>query len=547
MKGIDPSLAEPLNPEENEVHNDAEEEKETVEPRHTAEDEKLGGHPPLSTIFRLSFGPLLSQVTNALFGIITTIWVSKAIGVDGVSAVSTMNAFDGIGRAFGFFLAVAASTQISSLFGRGLSQEAGQLIADLLRMCLVCGAIVPACMLPILKPCARWFGAEEKIVEMGFQYMLPLCACTTTTCMYVATGGFLQGEGRTFLFGMLNISNLCLNMLILDPLFLFPLKMGIVGASLATVISEIIPTVIVLACFYAHKFGVKPTCHQLLTKFSPHSIPSLKVGFSQLISQLSVCIPSVLVRKYVGLTTEKEVDFTNAMAGFNASIRFNNLSMSIFFAITQALSPAASYAYAAKRYRRFLWLCFHSLWINFAWGCLTTIITWAAPREISKIFGNGEGYLYYAERMTRIINSLAPISGFRMNFQSFCQAMQLGGRASILSFLNNFVSITLFTILLYYTDKHDGSRIIWCYPLSYVASVVFSVILLWSPLKKTFKLAKEEGETLNELNEIHDTKEKIKDDPIKLAQMEIVDNVNQDQQFDNKENEEDAEDDPKEV
>lgn len=63
----------------------------------TPEDIKLGGSPPLKTIFKLSVGPLLSQVTNGLYGIIISIWISKTIGEDGLSAVSTMNAFDGIG------------------------------------------------------------------------------------------------------------------------------------------------------------------------------------------------------------------------------------------------------------------------------------------------------------------------------------------------------------------------------------------------------------------------------------------------------------------
>ena len=71
----------------------------------TPEDLRLGGSKPLKTIFKLSIGPLLSQVTNGLYGVITTIWISKACGDDGLSAVSTMNAFDGIGRGFGFFLA----------------------------------------------------------------------------------------------------------------------------------------------------------------------------------------------------------------------------------------------------------------------------------------------------------------------------------------------------------------------------------------------------------------------------------------------------------
>ncbi|OHS99003.1 MatE family protein [Tritrichomonas foetus] len=512
MKNIDESLKEPLNPIDSTIDkaiedissnglqesiNENNDDKDDNKDEHIIKDaknERLGGKPPLKTILSLLLGPVLSQVTNALFGIVTTIWVSKAIGIDGVSSIATMNAFDGIGRAFGFFLAVAASTQISSLFGKGLSDEVGQLISDLLRMCLVFGAIVPAILLPILKPCARWFGAEEKIVQMGFDYMLPLASFSATTCIFVAVGGFLQGEGRTFLFGLMSVGSIVLNMLVLHPLFLLAFKMGINGASYATIISEILPSIIFLGLYYGKKFTVVPKFSQLFKKFGPHSLPSLKVGFSQLIAQLSICIPCVLVRKYVGMTINNEKIFTDAMAGLNSAYRINNLSIAVYMAVAQAFIPAASYAYAAKKYRRFLRLMIHSIWINFAWGCYTMVFTFSIPKQLAKILASGDGYLQWAEPMIRIINSLAPVAGIRMNSQSACQALQLGTRATILSFLNNFVSICLYTLLLYYTDKTDGKRIIWCYPLTYATSIVFSIIMLWKPLSNIIKLAKEEKE-----------------------------------------------------
>lgn len=77
-----------------------EETSSTADKKMSLEDMRLAGYSPLTTIFRLSVGPILSQFTGALYGIITTIWVSKAIGDKGMAAISTMNSFDGIGRAF---------------------------------------------------------------------------------------------------------------------------------------------------------------------------------------------------------------------------------------------------------------------------------------------------------------------------------------------------------------------------------------------------------------------------------------------------------------
>lgn len=482
---------------------------------YTPEDRKLGGHAPLVTLFRLCVGPLLSQVTNALFGIITTIWISKACGTDGLSAVSMMNAFDGIGRSFGFFLAIAASTQISFLFGKGRSSEAGQIIADLIRMSFVCGAFTAAVLIPILRPISVWFGADETIIQLGIKYMLPLNICAFSSCLFIASGGFLQGEGRTFLFGMSNVTCLVLNMAILDPIFLFVFKMGISGASTATIFSELVPMSIIITLFYCHKFGVKPELNQLLKKFSPNTWPALKVGFSSLIAQLSGSIPSIVVRKYMGLAAgNNPEDFANVMAGFNAAIRINNLTFSIFMAISQSFIPAASYAFAAKRYKRFLMLAFHMLWLCSAWGLLTSIMTWSIPRQLAMIFSKEEGYLKYAERMVRYNNALGPIMSVKMVAQSMLQSLQRGPRATILSFFNNFMTIIIFNFVLYYTNKHDGARIIWCYPLAHAAACVISPFFLWGPLKNIYNLMKTEDaeaeyENMNEEVEKEEKEQKI--------------------------------------
>lgn len=476
----------------------------------TPEDRKLGGSKPLLTILKMSVGPLLSQVTNALYGIITTIWISKACGEDGLSAVSMMNAFDGIGRGFGFFLAIAAATQISFLYGKGSSEEAGQIIADLVRMSFVCGAIVAGCLIPILKPITRWFGADDHIIKLGIDYMLPLNICAFNSCLFIAAGGFLQGEGRTFLFGMSNVFCLCLNMAVLDPIFLFVFKMGIKGASIATVFSEFIPGMIILTLFYCHKFGVKPEFNQLCKKFSPNTWPALKVGFSSLIAQLSGCIPSIVVRKYMGLGAGKDPqDFADVMAGFNAAIRLGNLTWSIFGAISQAFIPAASYAYAAKRYHRYLMLTFHMIWLMFVWGTFTMILTWTIPRQLSMMFSKDEHYLKYAERMVAYNNAVGPLLGGKMIAQSILQSLQLGPRATILSFFNNFVFIILFNYVMYYSNKNDGARVIWCYPLSYAASCVLSPFFLFGPLRKIFVNMKEndcEAEFAN-INDVESDKE----------------------------------------
>lgn len=139
----------------------------------TEEDIRLGGSGPLKTICILSTGPLISQITSALYGVINTIWISKALGDSGLTAISTYQNFDTIGRSFASFLQLSATTKIASLFGEGLNSEASQVFTDLLRFSVVCSIITPAVFIPISKICVRWFGADEFITNLGFKYIIP--------------------------------------------------------------------------------------------------------------------------------------------------------------------------------------------------------------------------------------------------------------------------------------------------------------------------------------------------------------------------------------
>lgn len=144
---------------------------------------RLAGRKPLITILHLMVGPVISQVTGALYGILNSIWVSKKLGEQGLSAVATEITLEGIGKAFGFFLMIAGSTKISQLFGRKQFEDATQVACDLIRLTIVCGIIVPVAILPSHNPMCRWFQASEKTTEWGFQYILPLCACSVLTCL----------------------------------------------------------------------------------------------------------------------------------------------------------------------------------------------------------------------------------------------------------------------------------------------------------------------------------------------------------------------------
>ena len=94
------------------------------------------------------------------------------------------------------------------------------------------------------------------------------------------------------------------------------------------------------------KFGVKPKWKMFISKFSPHTFPSLKVGLSQIFANLSQIVPSIVVRKLMGMSFKE--NYNDAMAAFNTVVRFFVLTNSVIIAVTMGFIPSGSYAFGSN-------------------------------------------------------------------------------------------------------------------------------------------------------------------------------------------------------
>jgi Na+-driven multidrug efflux pump len=446
---------------------------------------RFGGERPIKTVLKLSVGPLVAQGAGSLLGIIDTIWVAHALGELALAAISTFSAFDGVGRAFGYWIGTAASAQIGSLFGSNDASKANQVFADMVRISLIFGVIIPIILWPSMPPIVRWFGASEEVVQSGMDYMVPLMICAFGSCLFMCVGGCLQGEGRTYLFAALNAGQLVLNVGIAEPILLLGVKTGISGVGISTAIAEILPALTLVGLFFTGHFTIKPTFKQLFQKFSPLTLPALGVGISQLVANLSQLLPSIVIRKFIGDAAGPE--FNDAMAGYNVMVRLFVFTHSIVIAVTMGYLPAATYALAAKNTQRWLHLSLSCFWVTLAWSVLMMILTWSIPSYLAMMFEDASGYLHWAAPMIRTGNALGFCMHVRLVGGAMLQSLNMGTSSTVLSVVAHFVSLLLFATIFFFTDKHDGVRIMWSYSISYVCGALLAVGMLYIPVRQLWK------------------------------------------------------------
>ena len=450
------------------------------------EDEKirLGGYPPLKTICRLTIGPLLSQVIQSLYGLMNSFWISKTIGEKGMTVMSIIVVVDFINIAFANFFNICMSARISYLFGSKQEINAPQVVVDLHRFCFIIGVLVPAVLLPVSLPLMEWYGADEEIKSMGFDYLLPQLCCCFVNYTYMSMCGLLQAMGHSIIYGVCQVTSAVLNMAVFDPLFLVALKTGMWGASLATVLSNFCPALVIYIMVFSGKFAVKPKFKSYLKKFNPHCFSALRVSLSQLISNLAGSIPVLLLAKYMALSGEAVGKYEVYMAAWNVNDRLYSFTICVCNALNQGFLPAASFAYGSNRMNRLLRLGLFSLFLGSVWSAFCCIIIQCLSREISSIWGSDPDFIEASSEMLRIGFVTCFLNQATYTITACLQAIKMVVLSIVTSVCTYLLPLPIFSSIFYFTDKKNPERLMFSYIVNNIWS--FLVVCVIAAIKLRF-------------------------------------------------------------
>ena len=451
------------------------------------EQKRLGAFPPLRTLGNQTFGPLCSQVVTALYSIVNSFWISHTIGPDGLTATGAVSLLEALNNAFGLYLSACVSSRISYLFGQKRKDECAQVFVDIIRISWIFSICLPIIMLNICKPITKWFGADEHIREMGFQYMIPVSGCTICYEMYQVCCGLLQSEGHSTIYGICQVCSLVMNMACFDPLFLIAFKMPIWGASLASIIASTIPMIILMILIFRGTFAVKPHPRMFCQKFSPETRSALKVGLSSLMELLSANLPDVVIQKYLGESANRIGQYNEVISAWNVLIKLYNFIICVNNALAQGLLPTASYSFGANRLRRVRTLSLHALWIGTLWNAFCEAIILPNGKALAKIWVKEDEFVHWANDFFHHSLYAVFLTMFRFASVTTLQSCKMVLTATIQSICTLLLPIPLFSTILYVTDNSDPARLVYAFIITDCATFVICSIVAIIKLRFLFR------------------------------------------------------------
>jgi Na+-driven multidrug efflux pump len=484
---------------------------------------RLGSRSPARTVMILSVGPLICQMVQALYGVTDTLWVSRTIGPLGVAVYGAVIVIEFIAVSISNYLMAGLSARLSYLFGEGRGHECGQMYVDYLRIALLLGIIVPCCVLPATKPLIKWFGADDHLADMCLQYMFPISVLCFLNFLFTMGCGVLQAEGRALFYSITQIGSLVANMAVFDPLFLVAFKLPMWGASLATIISEGIPGIILTVLICSGKLSLVTNAKMFISKPSRETCEALQLGLSSLAAQLAGTFPILLMQKYVNLAATSIGEYETVIAVWAVTEKLYLLIGGACIGFSFGLLPGAALAYGANRLNRVFWLAVHALWIATALSTALSVILIFAPGTVAKLWSSDPNFIRWCKKMIPIPVYTVPAIGFQYLAPVLLQAMQRVRASVILSTFTMLISVPIFATILYFTGKDDPSRVLWSSAINDGWTIIMGSVFLIKPIKEMLSVPKDEDLVLVEGRNVHALVEgREADDQDKSEMAELV-------------------------
>lgn len=295
---------------------------------------------PKKAIFVTVLPFLISILVGQINMVADVMWCS-GLGSDDVSAIQIVSPIYWVVFDVGLGIGLGANVIISRRIGEGNRAGAQSIISQGTVLAVVIAAVLAPLMYFLIAPMMSWMGAPE-LTEMSESYMLPILACNIFQVLSPTLSGFLRGEGAAKKSNYSLMVGTFAN-IILDPFLIYGLELGVQGAGIATAISFIINTLVMISLYLTGRTTLKMTFKGFRIVVDDMK-EIMYIGFPKMLEMFLMDILDAVNRVFL-----IQCGGVDAVTLFSVPFRLLMLAAMLPNSFALALTPVASANIGAKR------------------------------------------------------------------------------------------------------------------------------------------------------------------------------------------------------
>ena len=446
---------------------------------------ELGTASIRSLLLKYATPGIIAMTAMSLYNMVDSIFIGHGVGALALSGLTVAKPFMDICAAFGTLVGVGASSLVAIKLGEKDYRSANDVLANVVILNVLLGALVMVVGLFWLDPILYAFGASDATIAYARDYMEIILLGNILTHIYYGLNSMLRSIGHPRISMYATILAVTLNV-VLDPIFIFVLDMGVRGAALATMISQLVSVVIELIIFLNPKEVIY--FHRGIWRLKRDiTMRALGIGTAPFLMHLAACFVVIVLNNQL-----KRYGGDMAIATFGMTNRFMFFFAMIVMGIQQGMQPIVGYNYGANLYARMIRAFKLSVY------CATCVmgVLWLFgviwPEGFIRLFTHDELLIAQSIAPARVMLCVMFAIGFPMITGNFYTSIGMAPKAIFLSLTRQVLFLIPLILCLPILFESMGWESIWgvwwALPISDSLSVITAAIVINRDMRK-FKAA----------------------------------------------------------
>jgi len=435
----------------------------------------LGTEKISKLLWHISIPAILGMLSSAIFNIVDRIFVGK-IDSDALTAVGITMPIQIIQMAFVLLIGIGTSALVSIKLGEGKKEEAEDILFLALKYIVLFLLGFAFLFMIFMRSILELLAISEEVMPYAKAYISVLILGSIIGIPGYCLNNSLRSIGQASTSMKIIVITSILNM-VLDPIFIFVFKMGIAGAAIATVISQITLTVYIIYAFVKRQDFI---IHLKIRKVKEEAKllkESLRLG----LPSFNIQILAAAVNFYVNYNLiQYGTDLDVASVTIMASI-FSFYHM-VIMGIVQGNNAICGFNWGAKLYGRVRKSLELALFSSFLLSFLLFLVVMLFPRILVSMFTDDWSLVKATSKGMRYYLSMLPIIGLQTVGSQYFQVIGKTRLSSILAFLR--YGIILVPAIVILAPRYGVTGIYISNALSDGIASVIAMIFVWIEIMK---------------------------------------------------------------
>lgn len=460
---------------------------------------------PIGVLMRKYSVPcIISLLVAALYNIVDQIFIANAsyLGSYGNAANTVVFPLTVVSLAIAVMIGDGCCAFVSISLGAGKKDDAHKSIGSAVILCIICSVILTAVYLIFQEQILTMFGGRvnEETFRQAKEYFFWITVGIPFYMFGQAMNPIIRSDGSPK-FAMISTLAGAFANIILDPIFIFIFKWGMMGAAVATITGQIL-TAILAIWYLCHMKAIqlKKNSFRIHGKLCKKYLP---LGICSFLSQISLVASMDAVNNMIQKYGAMDEIFGQAeyaqipMAVVGIVMKFFQIVISIAVGMAAGCIPIVGYNIGAKRDDRAKSLFSHLLIAEAIVGAVATVIVICFPRQLIGIFGASNESIYYTDFAVKAFRTyLCMMTLATVNKATFIYLQSMGKAmtSTMLSLVREVVFGVGFALILPLSFGLDG--VLYSMSVSDVLTFIISLIVIIYTYKTLNKKIAQEKEAV---------------------------------------------------